>query len=510
MRLSLPGGLPTTALFADYLENRGKAPTFYARGFSLDAIARFARERAPLSTSHRTTLCSALTEQQKRWSAPQRGVQKLAAGAVAVVTGQQPILFTGPLFSIFKAASAIGIANHLEQRGIPAVPVFWVASEDHDFKEIEETWILSKNSEICRISVDLSGDRPSPAGWLTFRDDVRDAIATCVRELPESEFVPELRNVLEDCYKPGVSPVEAFGRMMASLFSETDLTFLDPLDESLRSLAQPTVDLAIRRNAELRSALLARGRDLSAAGYQAQVRVDEAFTGLFRYEDNARLAVSPNELRSDIRWSPNVLLRPAMQDTVLPTAAYIGGPAEVAYFAQAAVVYQTLDIPMPPVVPRVSATVVEPRVSRIADKYGIELEDVLQGREHLRKKVVGALDEGDPFEKVQKLVQDELEALRPRLISTDSTLTGALDTAKQKIGHQVEALKGKYVSAAARRDETVLRHLETLSNSLFPDKKPQERVLNVASFLARYGPSVVSNLTNSVRVDTHAHQVVAI
>jgi uncharacterized protein YllA (UPF0747 family) len=120
------------------------------------------------------------------------------------------------------------------------------------------------------------------------------------------------------------------------------------------------------------------------------------------------------------------------------------------------------------------------------------------------------MDEGDPFERVQRVVQDELETLRLRLSSTDSTLTGALDTAKQKIGHQVEALKGKYVSAAARRDETVLRHLETLSNSLFPDKKPQERVLNVASFVARYGPGVVSTLTNRFRVERHDHQVVAI
>jgi uncharacterized protein YllA (UPF0747 family) len=436
-------------------------------------------------------------------------VQKLAAGAVAVVTGQQPVLFTGPLFSIFKAVSAVGIAHHLERRGIPAVPVFWVASEDHDFKEIQETWILGKNSELRRISVDLSGDRPSPAGWLAFKEDVRNAVAQCLDELPESEFVLELRNLLEDCYRPGVSPVEAFGRMMARLFSGTDLTFLDPLDQSLRNLAQPTVDLAIRRNTELRSALLARGKDMSAAGYQPQVRVEETFTGLFRYEDSARLAVSPNELRPDIRWSPNVLMRPAIQDVLLPTAAYVGGPAEVAYFAQAAVVYQTLGIPMPPVVPRLSATLVEPRVARIADKYGIELEDVFRGREHLRNKAVGAL-EGDPFEKVQKVIQDELEVLRRPLSSMDSTLTGALDTAKQKIGHQVEALKGKYVTAAARRDETVLRHLEALSNSLFPDKKPQERVLNVASFLARYGPGVVKSLTASLNVETHAHQVVVI
>ena len=131
----------------------------------------------------------------------------------------------------------------------------------------------------------------------------------------------------------------------------------------------------------MRSAIIARNKALSAAGYHAQVKVDENFTGLFGYHGRSRQPLRPNELRNGISWSPNVLLRPVVQDTLFPTAAYVGGPAEVAYFAQAAAVYETLGKPMPPIFPRISATVIEPRVARIKEKYALELEDVFRGRE---------------------------------------------------------------------------------------------------------------------------------
>ena len=134
-------------------------------------------------------LCEVLAEQQTHWGASQRGVDKLASGAVAVVTGQQPVLFTGPLFSIFKAISAIKIAATLEQAGIKAVPVFWVAAEDHDFEEISSTWVFNRNSELCRMGVDLASGEPVPAGWLEFKEDVRTAVSECLSNLPQSEFI---------------------------------------------------------------------------------------------------------------------------------------------------------------------------------------------------------------------------------------------------------------------------------------------------------------------------------
>jgi bacillithiol synthase len=510
MRVSLRHGPPATRLFVDYLENWSHVQPFYAQPYSLDSIRQFAVQRPALDATHRNRLCSVLAEQQSQWGAGQRGVEKLQSGAVAVITGQQPVLFTGPLFSILKAITAIKLAARLEQSGVKAVPVFWVAAEDHDFAEIEPTWILNRNSELFRVSVDLSGEEPRPAGWLEFRDDVRGAITSCLENLPQSEFIPDLRSLLESSYQPGVSPVDAFAKMMARLFEDTELTFVNPLHDGLRSIAQPVIDKAIAKNSEIRTALMARNKALSAAGYHAQVKVDENFTGLFAYRGRARQVVRPGELDNGIAWSPNVLLRPIFQDTLFPTATYIGGPAEVAYFAQVAAVYETLGMAMPPICPRISATLVEPRVAKLAEKYGIEMSDVLQGREHLKRKAVAATQDDDGFDRVRSRIEEELESLKPLLNSVDATLAGALDTSRQKVLHQLEGLKGKYINAVARRNETLDRHLDTICNSLFPEKKQQERVINIALFIARYGRAVLPALMERLSLEVREHQVVEI
>jgi uncharacterized protein YllA (UPF0747 family) len=499
---------PVSALFADYLQNWSRVQPFYSSPYSLDSIERFARNRPTLEAGHRLKLCQVLGDQQSKWGAGQRGVEKLASGAVAVVTGQQPTLFTGPLFCILKAISAIKIAAKLDQAGVKAVPVFWVAAEDHDFEEIESAWVIDRDSDLRRVAVDLSAGGSVPAGWLEFKDDVREAVAQCLSILPQSEFIPELRTILEDAYKPGVSPVAAFGRMMARLFSDTELTLIDPLHEGLRAIAAPVIDAAIERNAELRGAVLARSKALSAAGYHEQVKVDENFTGLFGYRGRQRQPLRPNELGNDISWSPNVLLRPVVQDTLLPTVAYVGGPAEVAYFAQAAAVYETLGKPMPPIFPRISATLIEPRINRIVEKYRIELDDVFHGREYLRKKVVSATEDDSAFQRVTSLIDAELNGLRPLLGAVDETLNGALDTSRQKVLHQLESLHSKYVNAVSRRNEIIERHLDSMCNTLFPEKKPQERVVNICSYVARYGLGILPRLTECLSIDTRDHQVV--
>ena len=508
MRISLRRCPPTSALFVDYADSWPRVEGFYSRSYSLESIERFARDRPALDSSHRRLLCEALSEQQRKWGNHQRGVEKLAGGAVAVITGQQPVLFTGPLFCIFKAISAIKLAKKLEEAGVKAVPIFWVAAEDHDFEEISSTWVINRNSELSRLSVDLSSEEPSPAGWLTLKDDIRTAIAECLANLPQSEFIPGLQAILENSYKPGVSPVDGFARMMSALFADSELIFVNPLDERLRSLAQPTMESAISRNPQMRSAIIRRNQALTDAGYHAQVKVEDSFTGFFGFRGRARLPLRPEDLKNGVSWSPNVLVRPVFQDSIFPTAAYIGGPAEVAYFAQAAAVYETLGKPMPPVFPRISATLVEPRITRIIEKYGVDLEDVYRGRDHLRRKVVSATEDDKAFERVSSMIEAEMNSLRPLLTAADETLGGALETSRQKVLHQLESLRSKYVHAVSRRDELIERHLDALCNSLFPEKKQQERLLNICSFAARYGTGIIPRLVDTLSLDSREHQVV--
>src|SRR5436190_1788121 len=197
------GSLPSmSALFLDYVTDWTRVRNFYPEQYSVESIASFARQRPALDAGHRDRLCGAL-------KGDAASIKKLAAGAVVVITGQQPGLFTGPNYTILKAATVIKLAKALDAAGVPAVPVFWVAAEDHDYQEIESASILDRDSGLIHVRVDLSNPDSSPVGWLTLRDDVSEAISKCLSSLPESEFQPHMREVLDSSYRPGVSPVEA-------------------------------------------------------------------------------------------------------------------------------------------------------------------------------------------------------------------------------------------------------------------------------------------------------------
>jgi bacillithiol synthase len=501
---------PSSALFSDYLDNWQNVRSFYSQEYSLDSIASFARQRPRPDNVHMGRLCTALAAQQKNLGSSLKGVENLAAGAVAVITGQQPGLFTGPYLSILKAISVIKVARSLEQSGVRAAPVFWIAAEDHDHEEIETTWVLNRDSRLCRARVNLSDVVPAPVGWLHFREEIRQVIADCMSCLPQSDFSAEVSGILESSYLPGKSPVECFGSMMAKLFAGTSLILVDPLHPELKKLAQPTMSEAVRHNVEIREALIQRGKSLRDAGYHEQVKVDENFTGLFAYRGRARQVLRPDEVSPELELSPNALLRPVVQDSLFPTAVYIGGPAEVAYFAQASVVYETLQRPMPPIFPRISATILEPRVERLLKKYGIGFLDVFHGREFLKSKCVSASYDVEQFNRVRGNVGEDLESLRGILGSVDPTLLGALDTSMRKSIHQLDSLRTRFINAATRRDEILARHLDGISNSLFPEKKFPERILNVTSFLSRYGIGMIRSLDESLSLDSRQHQLVEI
>ena len=224
------GSLPSlSALFLDYVSDWNRVRSFYPQNYSLDSIIAFAKQKPALERTHREKLCAALAEQQKFWDADTRSIDKLCAGAVAVITGQQPGLFTGPNYTILKALTIVKLAAALDQAGVPAVPVFWVAAEDHDHEEIRWAAILDREAALQKIYVDLSNGESTPVGWLSFRDDMAGAISKCLSSLPESEFQLQLRELLESSYKAGTSPVDAFARMMARLFRGTGLMLANPL-----------------------------------------------------------------------------------------------------------------------------------------------------------------------------------------------------------------------------------------------------------------------------------------
>src|SRR5262249_17792173 len=266
------GSLPSmSALFLDYVTDWTRLRKFYSQPYSPESIAAFARQRPALGAVHRERLCG--------WvKGDPTSIQKRAAGAVTIITGQQPGLFTGPNYTILKAITVIKLAKALDRLGVSAVPVFWVAAEDHDYQEIESASVLDRDGGLMHLRIDLANPDSSPVGWLTLGGDVREALSKCLEGLPNSEFQPEVRQVMESSYKPGVSPVDAFLSAMVKIFEGTGLVFANPLEPEIRKLAQPTLDQAVRQNLEIRAAVVARSSALSEAGYHEQVKVDNNFT----------------------------------------------------------------------------------------------------------------------------------------------------------------------------------------------------------------------------------------
>ena len=514
MRISFRVAPGTSPLFLDYLDAWSLLQPFYSNYYAPETIAENARKRSPLPASHRERLCTALAEQHAKWevgAGGTRGIEKLRAGAVAVVTGQQPGLFTGPMYAIYKAITAIKLAAFLNDSQIPAVPVFWVAAEDHDHEEIRNAFILNREFALHELRVDLVGEATAPVGWTEYGEDIRTVIDQCMEALPQSEFSGEVRSLLEGAYRPGGSPVDAFGRMMSRLFADSEMIFVNPLHSELKELTKPTLDAAVAANDAIRSAVLARNEDLLKAGYHAQVKVDKNFTGLFRYNGKLRQVLKPAELSSNGgALSPNALLRPVVQDALFPTVAYVGGPAEIAYFAQSAAVYKTMRRSMPVVFPRLSATLLEPKIKRAMPKFGLDFFDVFLGPDGLRRKAAEGTQDVAAFDRVRADVSGALESLGPLLKAVDPTLLGALENSHQKALYQVEGLRTKFLNAAAKRNEVLDRQVEAIGNSLFPDKKLQERVINLTSFLVRYGPGLIGRLEKQLDIDPTEHQIVEI
>lgn len=529
-----------TRLFLDYLRDPTALREFYPRAvrFHHELPAR-APEVLAAHTVDRNTLCDALQELNASWGAGEetfKNIQLLReADSVAVVSGQQAGLFSGPLYTIYKALSAVKLAGCLSQRQTKAVPVFWIATEDHDFAEVAKAEFIGRDCRLANLEVTSNLHREGqPVGRVVIDDSINDVIEKLLGLLPVSEFTPDLETVLRDAWRPGLGYGEAFARMMTSLLGKHGLVLLDPLDVRLKKLAAPLYASAALRAHEIATAIEVRSRRLTEAGYHAQVTASENSFPLFLHDEaGARHAVtrtaegkyatkqngksytaeelSEMALVQPERFSPNVTLRAVVQDYLLPTIAYYGGAAEVAYFAQTAEVYRLLERPVTPILPRSSLTMIETHTGRVLERYGLSLEDLFAGPESVLKRVVeeylGA-DTAKSFVSTEETVNRQLDELREKLHSVDPTLADALETGRRKINYQLEGLRTRFHRAQMARDEAAQRQLVRAFEQLYPNKDLQERHINVTSLLARHGRYVIDWIYNAINIGSDEHQIV--
>ena len=529
----------TTRLFNDFLYDYPKVAKFYANyGRSVEPLADHAR-RIGAQEFDRKRVPDALERINRQAGSPELTFKHIEMlrhpGSVAIVTGQQAGLFTGPLYTIHKALTVIKLAACLRDQGVEAVPVFWIASEDHDYEEVNHCKVVDREGHLAQIRYEASGHKADePVGSVTLCHGISQTIDELVAKVAASEFMPALERDLRESYAEGVGFADAFARLMARLFREYGVVLFDPLDQELKQVAAPVYAKAIEKSNEIASALVGRSRELEAAGYHAQIHVSEDMVPLFIMDDGRRAGITQQDGRFVVKgsgnsfskeelvelatrcpncFSPNVTLRPVVQDYLLPTAAYIGGPAEIAYFAQLRAVYQTLSRQEPCVLPRASFTIIEGRHQKTMKKYGLELQDFFEGLHPAVTKVVEqSLDRNaaDAFTETERVLNEHLDTLKRALAGTDATLNDPLETARAKMMYQIEHLRTRFIHSSAHREETAYRQVERAYTTLFPEKNLQERELNAYYFLSRYGPALLGELYNAADLGFSNHKIIYI
>jgi len=527
----LPG---TSRLFADYLYDFGKVARFYRHAPREASSFAASRDEIQYPASRRSALVSALS---KINSPDSPNLKKLAQpGTVCIVTGQQVGLFTGPAYTIFKAITAATAARELTANGTPTVPVFWLATEDHDFAEIAAAHVFDSSSNVQTLRVTTIGAPDRPVG--TIMPDggfPLDALETALQGLP---FAGEVMTLVRKAHDGNVTMGSAFRESVRSLLAPLDLIFLDPLKPEVRAIGAPFLRDAVLNAGELYPKLLERNSELTAAGYHAQVHIEPDTSLFFLLADKGLGGGSPNDdgrrialkrqpdgtyaAGKDIRLttrdlaaraasiSPNALLRPVLQDYLLPSIAYVGGPAELAYFAQSEVLYTGLLGRMPVMLPRNSYSLVSKRSQKLLARYELTLPQALVRSEKLRDAVSAKLVPDtihDLFAESETQTRAILDRLDTALRTFDPSLAKALGKSRAKMLYQLSKMGKKAAREALRRDERASAEAQYLSNQLFPQEHPQERFFSILPFIAQYGPDLIGQLVDHSCLDCVDHHI---
>ena len=482
-------------------------------------------------------IAGVIATQQAARGAPPRAQEAAARladpRAVVIATGQQAGVFGGPLFTLLKAATAIQLATKItREHNVPAVPVFWVDAEDHDWQEIRSCTILDAEFQPKTITLpNVEGAGELPIAQLTLDDRINAAINDLLATLPTTDFTTELGDTIRRAYRPRAKMAEAFSTWIESILGPHGLVVFEAADPAAKSLAAPVFVRELESPGRTAALAASGGERLRALGHQPQVAPQEGSVSLFHL-DGARQPIrregdqffvgdTPVTLKSLLdeartkpgRFSPNVLLRPLVQDTLFPTICYVSGPSELAYLGQLREVYEHFDIPMPLIYPRASATLIDGSASRFLNKHQMPL-DALRSQDESALNQLLQSQLPPEIEESLKNAEDTLRGALQRVIDAmralDPTLAGAAKTTMGKMEHDLKSLQGKVIQAAKRRDETLRRQFVRAQAQIFPLGHPQERTLTLVYFINRYGPGLVDTLLRTLPMELGRHWVVTL
>jgi bacillithiol synthase len=511
-------------LVRDYLQGREGARLFYDGGpEDLGAYRdRWSGVQRRFDARRRQAAAAALRPTSDRSRA--RLERFVREGGAMVTTGQQAGLFGGPLYTLYKALTAARLAASLEvELGVVVLPVFWIASEDHDWAEIDHTWMVDAGDELRRISIQGLNTSSSPVserrleGVGAALDEVSDVIENIG---DGADWLTLLRGV----YRPGAPVAAAFGDLLGALLGGFDFCMADAADRPLKEASIPILEEEIRAPELTERCLTERADALTAAGYETQVPLLPGAAQLFvhtalgrerlLHAGSERTARESRErwsaealiqaTRADpVRVSPNALLRPVVEAHLFPTLAYVGGPAELAYLAQAAPLFGRFGLRAPVAVPRLSVTLVESRIDRYLQRLGLEVGDLSAPRHELLARLVRAHLPSDVTTAVQALRTGLVEGfagIEGPAAEIDPTLRGAVGSARNRALGRVARLQRRIEREFRRRHGEIERRLDAVLHRLRPGGEPQERVLNALPFVASGGEHLLRELLEAVSI----------
>ena len=519
------GPAATSRLVRDLLAAAPALADFYAaHPFDAEAYRRKADAvHARLPAAKRNVLREALRPSNAEAGAKLDRI--LNGEGVLVTTGQQAGLFGGPTYTISKILSAIRLAESLEGvLGEPCLAIFWVASDDHDWDEVNHTFLLDAEQRVHRVTVAARDGTPDvPMSERMLGAGIEAALVAFVERLPRSEFADSVETLLRSAYRADTTVSNAFGNLLHGLFRDMELAFVDPASAALKRAGAPIMANELR-NAEAHARLLANQSErLVAAGYHAQVAVAEDAANVFFHDTQGRerlvrdgdgwllrrtrRMIADQEVHAMLeadptRFSPNVFLRPVVESAVLPTIAYVGGPAEIAYFAQLGCLFPAHGIEPAIAVPRFSVTVVEGKVRKVLDRFGLTIGDFRIPLHELTTRMIreGLPDEvTGPLAVMEATIRREYDRLTGGAESIDPTLGGWLAGQRNGILGQLQAAEKKITSHRKKRSEIETEQLRKAASNLQPDGVAQERALNPLPLVARYGAGILADMAEAIQ-----------
>jgi bacillithiol biosynthesis cysteine-adding enzyme BshC len=525
-------------LAADYIYNFSSLAPFFSGDPGDRAAWAHAVRCAQANAHHRTEIAAIIASQQERRNAPahaREAARQLAdPRSVAVVTGQQAGLFGGPLFTLLKALTALKLADKVSrEHGVPAVPVFWIDAEDHDWNEVRSCTVFDETLSTHSISLPPRSPSADPASVaaITLDNSIATALDELERVLAPTEFRAGLVADLRDAYSPGTGMATAFGRWIERVLGPRGLVVYDASDPAAKPLASDVFVRELSAPGETSKLAAVAGADLVARGYHCQVQAQDDAVALFHLNGGRRqirqhggqFAVGDTSFTSSdliqrakttpTAFSPNVLLRPLIQDTLFPTVCYVAGPNELAYLGQLRQIYDRFGVPMPLIYPRASATLVDSAALRFLQKHKMSLEALQPQDESSLNQVLEAqipTSVEDSFSGVSHAIETTMNRLIQSIPALDPTLQGAAQSTLGRMQHDLSTLHNKMIQAAKRRDETLRRQYTRARALAFPAGHAQERTIGFISFLNQYGPALIDRLDNELPLDPGHHWIVSV